>query len=87
MPQFHETAFGKRFLESQLPKLIKALERIADALEEKNKKTEGECFWTPGEVSNEWKPECEPNATYNVFGVVWFRKCPYCGKNIKIKRK
>lgn len=37
MPQFHETQYGKRFFESQLPKLIKALERIADALEEQNK--------------------------------------------------
>ena len=31
--QFHETVYGKRFFDSQLPKLIKALERIADALE------------------------------------------------------
>lgn len=33
MPAFHETVMGKRFFESQLPKVIKALERIADALE------------------------------------------------------
>lgn len=33
MPQFHETMYGKRFFDVQLPKLIKALERIADALE------------------------------------------------------
>ena len=31
--QFHETGYGRRFFESQLPKLIKALERIADSLE------------------------------------------------------
>lgn len=36
MPEFHETVYGKRFFESQLPKLIKALERIADALEKQN---------------------------------------------------
>lgn len=35
--QFHETGYGKRFFESQLPKLIKALERIADALENEKK--------------------------------------------------
>lgn len=34
---FHETMYGKRFFDSQLPKLIKALERIADALEKQNK--------------------------------------------------
>lgn len=38
MPNFHETVYGKRFFESQLPKLIKTLERIADALEEQNKR-------------------------------------------------
>lgn len=37
MPQFHETMYGKRFFDSQLPALIKALERIAVALENKNK--------------------------------------------------
>ena len=35
MAQFHETIYGKRFFDSQLPALIKALERIAKALEEK----------------------------------------------------
>lgn len=28
--QFHETGYGKRFFDSQLPALIKALNRIAD---------------------------------------------------------
>ena len=37
MPAFHETMYGKRFFESQLPTLIKELKRIADALEEANK--------------------------------------------------
>ncbi len=37
MAAFHETQYGKRFFDGQLPKLIKALERIADALEEANK--------------------------------------------------
>ena len=36
MAAFHETQYGKRFFDSQLPKLIKSLERIADALEKQN---------------------------------------------------
>lgn len=35
--QLHETMTGKKFFESQLPKLIKELGRIADALEERNR--------------------------------------------------
>ena len=35
--QFHETVYGKKFFEGQLPKLINALVRIAYALEEKQK--------------------------------------------------
>lgn len=38
MPQFHETVYGKRFFDSQLPALIKALERIAKALEKQEEK-------------------------------------------------
>ncbi len=34
--QLHETSLGRRFFESQLPKLIKELGRIADALEKQN---------------------------------------------------
>lgn len=36
MPKFHETGYGRRFFEKQLPDLIKAVERVADALEERN---------------------------------------------------
>ena len=42
------------------------------------------CEWTSTQINSEWKPSCEPNSTYNVFGVAWFRKCPYCGKRIKV---
>lgn len=38
--QFHETQYGKRFFDSQLPKLIKVLERIATALEKQNENKE-----------------------------------------------
>ena len=33
MPQFHETGYGSRFYNGQLPSLIDALKRIAMALE------------------------------------------------------
>lgn len=36
MPQFHETGYGSKFFQRQLPDLIKAMERIANALEEQN---------------------------------------------------
>ena len=41
------------------------------------------CEWESTQINNEWKPSCEPNSTYNVFGVAWFKRCPYCGKKIK----
>lgn len=39
MPQFHETGYGRKFFDKQLPDLIKAMERIANALEEQNELT------------------------------------------------
>lgn len=42
MPELHETMIGRRFFENQLPKLINALERIADALEKSNELKEKE---------------------------------------------
>ena len=42
MAAFHETQYGKRFFDSQLPKLIKTLERIADVLEKQNENKEKE---------------------------------------------
>ena len=41
------------------------------------------CEWKSGKSNDEWQPNCEPNSTYNVFGVAWFKRCPYCGKKIK----
>lgn len=35
-PQFHETGYGRTFFQSQLPNLIKALNRLADAMEKQN---------------------------------------------------
>lgn len=42
MAAFHETQYGKRFFDSQLPRLIKSLERIANALEKQNENKEKE---------------------------------------------
>ena len=41
------------------------------------------CEWKAGKSNYEWQPNCEPNSTYNVFGVALFKRCPYCGKKIK----
>jgi len=40
MPNFHETGYGKRFFESQLPRLIEALESIASAAHAMTEATE-----------------------------------------------
>lgn len=34
--KFHETVYAKKLFDSQIPKIIKLLERIADALEKQN---------------------------------------------------
>ena len=44
------------------------------------------CEWKAGKSNGEWQPNCEPNSTYNVFGVAWFKRCPYCGKKIVVGR-
>jgi hypothetical protein len=36
-PQFHETGYGRKFFEVQLPKLTRAIERVADGIEKQNK--------------------------------------------------
>ena len=41
-PQFHETGYGRTFFQSQLPNLIKAINRLADAMEKQNELNEEE---------------------------------------------
>ena len=41
-PQYHETGYGRTFFQSQLPNLIKALNRLADAMEKQNELKEEE---------------------------------------------
>lgn len=83
MPNFHETMYGKRFFDGQLPKLITTLERIADALEKQNEKEEV-CEWEFEGVDNGWKPGCK-SCSMGAYEVVGFNVCPYCGKKIKVK--
>ena len=35
MPQFHETGYGARFYNHQLPSLIRAIEKLAKAIEDR----------------------------------------------------
>lgn len=41
MPQLHETLYGRKFFDSQLPALIKEIGRLADAIEESNRLARG----------------------------------------------
>jgi len=41
-PEFHLSPYGKRFFESQLPRLINAIDRLAAAIEEQNGKKKEE---------------------------------------------
>ena len=61
----------------------KAIEIVNQVAEEYNNDV---CEWVSSGISDEWKPSCEPNSTYNVFGVAWFKYCPYCGKRMKVVR-
>ena len=60
--------------------------RLNDAIEivKQGSASDDACEWKSGKSNDEWQPNCEPNSTYNVFGVAWFKRCPYCGKKIKI---
>jgi hypothetical protein len=42
MIQFHETGYGKRFFDGQLPALISSLQRIAVSLEAREDEPDGE---------------------------------------------
>ena len=42
------------------------------------------CEWHPIGSNTNWIASCEPNLTHVVFGVSFFKKCPYCGRNMKV---
>ena len=60
--------------------------RLNEAIEivKQGSASDDACEWKAGKSNYEWQPNCEPNSTYNVFGVAWFKRCPYCGKKIKV---
>ena len=60
--------------------------RLNEAIEivKQGSASDDACEWKAGKSNDEWQPNCEPNSTYNVFGVAWFKRCPYCGKKIKV---
>ena len=39
MIEFHNTGYGRKFYEADIPRIVKALERIADALEKLDNNT------------------------------------------------
>lgn len=64
MPQFHETMYGQSFFTNQLPRLIKALERIATALEEQNKPPKDTHLDNCKEISTVLYEKCRLNKFY-----------------------
>ena len=42
------------------------------------------CEWKAIGANDNWSTSCDKNSTYNVFGVAWFKRCPYCGRKLKI---
>ena len=74
--------FGTKYTDGEPMEIFMDKDDIIIRKFEENK--DGVCEWKAGKSNGEWQPNCEPNSTYNVFGVAWFRKCPYCGKKIKV---
>ena len=42
------------------------------------------CEWKSIGASDNWSTSCDKNSTHNAFGVAWFKRCPYCGRKLKI---
>ena len=74
--------FGTKYTDGEPMEIFMDKDDIIIRKFEENK--DDVCEWKSTQINNEWKPSCEPNSTYNVFGVAWFKRCPYCGKKIKV---
>ena len=46
--------------------------------------TDDVCEWKAIGANDNWSTSCDKNSTHNVFGVAWFKRCPYCGRKLKI---
>jgi len=72
MTQLHETGYGKRFFESQLPRLITELSRLANAVEESNRLRQLELnYRNEAEVSED---DTDEEFTQNYFAVLGERE-------------
>ena len=76
--ELHSFELGTDTLPVHYVRLNEAIEIVKQGSD-----TNDVCEWKSTQINNEWKPSCEPNSTYNVIGVAWFKRCPYCGKKIK----
>ena len=47
-------------------------------------KNDDVCEWKAIGANDNWSTSCDKNSTHNVFGVAWFKRCPYCGRKLKI---
>lgn len=88
--EFYNTGYGRTFFSSQLPKLIKALENIADALEKRNEQ-EKTVDKTPEnkttqEYVTELCPHCEREVdmSWSIEEDGYQTYCPYCGKRLML---
>lgn len=55
MPQLHETIYGKRLLESDVPRGVKALETIAEELKKLNEENVGKATTYIDEKAPTWR--------------------------------
>ena len=44
--------------------------------------TDDVCEWKAIGANDNWSTSCDKNSTHNVFGVAWFKRCPYCGRKL-----
>ena len=76
--ELHSFELGTDTIPAHYVRLNEAIEIV-----KQGSASDDACEWKAGKSNDEWQPNCEPNSTYNVFGVAWFKRCPYCGKKIK----
>ena len=42
------------------------------------------CEWRAIGANDNWSTSCDKRSIHNVFGVAWFKRCPYCGRKIRV---